>query len=306
MGSTVRGLFTLALFALGPLVVFAALRLGFDPVAHEASLPLIHRDGGFVCANACRASYEAHFDSWERTFHHTMTQRADASTVVGAFDGGAVSYTNMTAQPIARDGRFFMELPSPDGKSREAEVVLAVGSRRYQQYFERIPRGDGFAFVRLPIPWHIEAQRWLHLNTVFLNPDSTNWDDHKADWNSNCIFCHNTWPQPRMTNYANRTSKPLSMPSRSHSGGGWGPRICRFACFCGSRRSGCAAKCRPTAHEWQALARAAKRCLARARMSPGTHLTRQRPVLRRRVSARRLAARWAVRGGPGFLHDDAV
>ncbi len=66
-------------------------------------------------------------------------------------------------------------------------------------------------------------------------------------------------------NYANRTSKPLIMPSRSHSGGGWGPRSCRFACFCGSRRSGCAAKCRPTAHEWQALARAAKRCLARTR-----------------------------------------
>lgn len=207
MGSPLRRLSVLATFAISPLAALAALRFGFDPLEHEAKLPLIHRDGGFVGANACRACHQEHFDSWERTFHHTMTQRADAQSVVGAFDGRAVNYAEKTARPTSRDGRFFMELPSAEGKTREAEVVLTVGSRRYQQYFERVNRGGDFAFVRLPILWHIETQRWLHLNTVFLNPDSPNWDDHKADWNSNCIFCHNTGPQPRMTNYRDPSRK---------------------------------------------------------------------------------------------------
>ncbi|HUR27839.1 MAG TPA: cytochrome c3 family protein [Planctomycetota bacterium] len=197
MGSFARSSTALAAFALAPLAVALALQLGFDPQAHEALEPLIHRDGGFVGSNACRACHEEHFESWERTFHHTMTQRADANSVQGVFDGRAVTYEGRSARPFLRDGRFFMELPTADGASREAEVALTVGSRRYQQYFEREPRGAGFAFVRLPILWHIEARRWLHMNTVFLEPDSPDWEAHRSTWNSNCILCHNTGPEPR-------------------------------------------------------------------------------------------------------------
>jgi predicted CXXCH cytochrome family protein len=201
MNALFRGLALAGAFALAPVGALLALRFGFDPVRHEAATPLIHREDGFVGATACRACHESHYESWERTFHRTMTQRADAKSVVGVFDGRTVAYAGNSARPLARDGRFFMELPAEDGGRREAEVVLTVGSRRYQQYFERVARGDAFAFVRLPILWHIEARRWLHLNTVFLNPDDADWNAHRADWNSNCILCHNTGPQPRMTNY---------------------------------------------------------------------------------------------------------
>ncbi|HTF90847.1 MAG TPA: cytochrome c3 family protein [Planctomycetota bacterium] len=202
MSPQLTKLAVLGAFLIAPLAALAALRFGFDPVAHESAQPLIHRDGGFVGSNTCRACHEEHFESWERTFHHTMTQRADAQSVVGEFDGRAVSYGGKSARPILRDGRYFMELPTDTGATREAEVVLTVGSRRYQQYFEREDRGNGFAFVRLPILWHIEAKRWLHLNTVFLEPDSDNWNDHRSTWNSNCILCHNTGPQPRMLNHS--------------------------------------------------------------------------------------------------------
>lgn len=201
MGSPLRALALMAVFALAPLAAMAVLRFGFDAVAHESARPLIHRDGGYVGADTCRDCHGEHFESWERTFHSTMTQRASPESVLGVFDGRAVTYENQTARPTERDGRFYMEVPTAAGGTREAEVVLTVGSRRYQQYFEREERGENFAFVRLPILWHIEAGRWLHLNTVFLNPDNADWDDHKADWNSNCILCHNTGPQPGMTNY---------------------------------------------------------------------------------------------------------
>jgi hypothetical protein len=194
-------LVALSAFLIAPLAAFAALRFGFDPVAKEAGGPLIHRDGGFIGSNACRACHAEHFESWQRTFHRTMTQLASAQSVVGAFDGRTVNYAGKSARPFMRDGRYFMELPRAEGGTREAEVALTVGSRRYQQYFEREARGNDFAFVRLPILWHIEAQRWLHMNTVFLNPDSEDWDEHRSTWNSNCILCHNTGPEPRMTNY---------------------------------------------------------------------------------------------------------
>lgn len=71
-----------------------------------------------------------------------------------------------------------------------------------------------------------------------------------------------------------------------------------LAGFGGSRRSGRATKCHPTALERRPLARAAMRRHARTRMPAGAHLTRGRPVLRRRVGTRGLEACLAVRDGP--------
>jgi hypothetical protein len=201
MGSPIRGFTIVSALALAPLAAWAALRLGYDPVRGASEVPLIHREGGYLGSEACRPCHGDHHATWERTFHRTMTQLPGAQTVVGLFDGQSVAYGGSSARVFEQDGRYLMDLPAAGGGRREAEVALAVGSRRYQQYFERVSRGDGFAFVRLPILWHIEARRWLHLNTVFLNPDSDDWDEHRADWNSNCIFCHNTGPEPRMENY---------------------------------------------------------------------------------------------------------
>src|SRR5688500_9384828 len=135
MSSPFRSLSILAAFAILPIASLAALRYGFDPLEHEAGQPLVHREGGFVGSSACRACHEDHFASWERTFHRTMTQRADPETVVGVFDGREVAYEGQKARPFSRDGRFFIDLPAGAGGRREAEVELAVGSRRYQQYF---------------------------------------------------------------------------------------------------------------------------------------------------------------------------
>lgn len=173
------------------IVVLAAAR---GPLLDGSDL--LHRDGGFVGAATCRECHAEQHASWSRTFHSTMTREASPESVVGAFDGREVRYGGQTARPFARDGRFYIELPNGADK-RVAEVALAVGSRRYQQYFEREARGSGFAFMRLPILWHIEQGRWLHLNGVFLGPDDDDWNLHRAEWNTNCILCHNTAPQPR-------------------------------------------------------------------------------------------------------------
>ncbi len=195
----VRLAWLLLLLIAPPLCVVAALRLGPDPVAQESARPWIHREDRYVGSQQCRSCHPDQHASWEATFHRTMTQRPEGATVRGAFDGRTVELFGQRATPFAREGRFWFQLPD-----RLAEVALAVGSRRYQQYFERVPRGEGFALVRLPLLWHIEQQRWLHLNGVFLEPDDADWGRHQTLWNENCIFCHNTGPRPQSLNYAQR------------------------------------------------------------------------------------------------------
>ncbi|HEU4419466.1 MAG TPA: cytochrome c3 family protein, partial [Planctomycetota bacterium] len=185
-----------------PAFVAMALHWGHDPVAAEAQAPLIHREQGYAGSAACAACHPDHHASWRRTFHATMTQLASPATVQGAFDGQVVRYGRDAARPFRDGGRFCIEVRAADGRTRVAEVALTVGSRRYQQYFERQQRGSGAAFVRLPILWHVALQRWLPLETVFLGPDAEGLGEHASVWNENCIFCHNTGPMPRMMNHA--------------------------------------------------------------------------------------------------------
>jgi hypothetical protein len=183
-----------AAFAAGPAAVVLALCFGHDPRAARRELE--HRLDGYSGAAGCGDCHPDQAASWRRTFHATMTQRAGPETVLGAFDGRRVEYAGEEGRVFERDGVFAMEVPGPAGR-RGAEVALCVGSRRYQQYFERVPRADGtFAYLRLPLLWHVEEERWMHMNTVFLHPDDANWDAHRAVWNANCIFCHNTGPRP--------------------------------------------------------------------------------------------------------------
>lgn len=138
-----------------------------------------------------------------------MTQRATAATVRAAFDGRDVRLYGQTARPYTEGGRFYMDLPTANGGRRTAEVVLTVGSHRFQQYFERYEHAEGATFRRLQLLWSIAERRWLHINGVFLNPDDPNWHGTTAIWNQNCIFCHNTGPRPGFLNAAQRPPEHL-------------------------------------------------------------------------------------------------
>lgn len=183
---------------LPPAFVGAALLFGHDPIAQQANAPLLDRAHGYVGSATCAQCHPDHHASWRATFHSTMTQLPDAQTVRGNFDGRTVRYGKDAARPFRDGERFCIEIPDAAKGKRTADVALLVGSRRYQQYFERQTRRDGFAFVRLPILWHIEHERWLPLETVFLGPDMEGLGHHAAEWNNNCVLCHNTGARPSL------------------------------------------------------------------------------------------------------------
>lgn len=198
-----------------PAFVATALRLGHDPVAARAQASLIHREDGYVGSATCKTCHPDQHASWAATFHATMTQRPTAASVLGAFDGREVRHGNDVVRPFRDGERFGMEVTTGAG-TRRAEVVLTVGSRRYQQYFERQERGDGDVIVRLPILWHVDLQRWLPLETVFLGPDADGLGHHAAEWNTNCVFCHNTGPRPGLLEPDNRARGEAGYRFDSH------------------------------------------------------------------------------------------
>jgi predicted CXXCH cytochrome family protein len=195
MGS--RRLLMTACLVAAPLAVGLALATGHDVRRAEAARPLFARGDDYVGASACRACHPDHHASWRRTYHASMTQLPERATVRGRFDGTPVTAFGATATPFERDGRFFFGLPpvGADGP-RDAEVALCVGSRRYQQYFERVDGPSGTVYRRLPLLWHIGDGRWMHLNGAFLEADDDDWSKHQAVWNANCVFCHNTGIAP--------------------------------------------------------------------------------------------------------------
>lgn len=152
-------------------------------------------------SNTCRTCHRDQYRSWHRTWHRTMTQEATPDTVRGAFDGRVMRYWGVDIRPVREGDHFYIEYLDADGKlSRKLKVERTVGSHRYQQYLTQDPAAGPGNYWRLPILWHIYAGRWVHLNGVFLGSDDMPFDAHLTLWNQNCIFCHNTGPEPGITN----------------------------------------------------------------------------------------------------------
>ena len=135
---------------LSPALVVWEMSHGFDPAARRAARTMVHREGGYVGSEVCLSCHPGQHASWKRTFHRTMNQLASPETVLGAFDGERVEFFGDWARPHREEDRFLMEVPNGDGSRRVAEVALCVGSRRYQQYFERVDLPGGSRLERLP------------------------------------------------------------------------------------------------------------------------------------------------------------
>lgn len=182
----------------GLALLFGLAACAPDNAATRAENP----DFDWAGSGSCYSCHEGRHASWARTYHRTMTQEATAEAVVGAFDGQVVEYGEQRIRPVERDGQYLFEyLDADDRVMGRAEIKRTVGSHRYQQYLAQAPH-TGDNYIRMHMLWHIEDARWVHMNGAFLYPDGQPYDQHIATWNHNCIYCHNTGPEPRIQNYS--------------------------------------------------------------------------------------------------------
>jgi predicted CXXCH cytochrome family protein len=173
--------------------------------------------GNYIGSKECKDCHEERYDSWAKTFHKTMTQEATSSSVAGRFDGSKQTYWGITIRPIKINNLYYFEYLNPETEEilYTLQIKRTVGSRRYQQYLAQTDNTQG-NYYRLELLWHIEDNRWVHLNGAFLGGDHQSFDNHTAIWNQNCIFCHSTGIQPNMTNYdkiiqSTKQGKPLNL-----------------------------------------------------------------------------------------------
>jgi len=188
----------------GSLFVVLALNLYWfwQAQVKAAEQPVNFSHENYVGSASCVDCHKDRHRSWEKTYHRTMTQEATADSVVGDFNGEPQTYWGYTVRPVQRNGRYYFAYydGQTDAFLNEVEIVRTVGSRRYQQYLTQTDFTEG-NYYRLELLWHIEDQRWVHLNGAFLDSDKQGFSQHNAIWNQNCIFCHNTGITPGMTNY---------------------------------------------------------------------------------------------------------
>lgn len=171
----------------------------WESIPKEAE-DFVQRESAWATSTRCQTCHQDHYATWHRTYHRTMTQEASATSVAGRFDGRPVTQWGVSVRPTIRRGRYYFEyLDALGNTTRSYEVKRTVGSHRYQQYLTQLPEA-GNNYFRLHLLWHIGEQRWVHLNAAFLGPDEQAFDEPVATWNHNCIFCHNTGPQPNITN----------------------------------------------------------------------------------------------------------
>lgn len=159
-------------------------------------------DENYLKSTECLSCHAKQHESWSNTHHSKMTQLANSKTVVGDFTQ-TFEYIGVKAKMERNGEDFFINLTYPDGRIEKNKIKYAIGSRRVQQY---ATEKDG-KIIRLPIAWHIEQNRWMSLNGSFFYPDSANFEEHRTQWDTNCVFCHNVKAQPNITNFQTLQAK---------------------------------------------------------------------------------------------------
>lgn len=152
-------------------------------------------DENYLKSQDCRACHAGHFASWARTYHSRMTQEAKPASVQGDFTNqNELTYLNVKAKMERRGDEFYVTFSNPDGSTQKIKIDRTVGSRRIEQYLTK----QSGQYSRLPIAYDLVNKRWMHLNGSFFHPDSENYFQHGAQWDANCVFCHNVKAQPHL------------------------------------------------------------------------------------------------------------
>lgn len=146
----------------------------FRPPAHAElprSRPRTTEGTTYVSSSACLGCHPGEHASFTRTFHRTMTQDANAKTVLAPFERRG-------------EGVFF------EGK----RIVLATGSHREQAYWVDGPSRPG-ELVLVPFVWMIREHQLLPRAEAFLTPPDVPLG--ATHWSGNCIACHAVAGEPR-------------------------------------------------------------------------------------------------------------
>lgn len=150
----------------------------------------------FVGRGACAGCHPEETARWEGSHHDRALQPATASSVLGRFDGAAITQFGVETRFRREGDRYVVRTDGPDGSVQDFEVTETFGVDPLQQYLVALPGGRKQA---LPFAWDSRpetegGQRWFHLHPEeALRPDDPlHWTNVAGNWNHQCAECHST------------------------------------------------------------------------------------------------------------------
>lgn len=179
------------------------------PEADVQGRPIEVDADGYIGSEACRACHTREHQTWDDSYHSSMTQKAGPDTVLGDFD-------NVTLQADGKDYKlervgdeYWVDQPDPfaylNDKSRperlRSKIVMTTGSHNMQAYW--FETGHTRNVGMLPFTWHIEDQAWQTRRSAFIAPESDPHVTRMGDWNIICLKCHATHSRPRIMTEGN-------------------------------------------------------------------------------------------------------
>jgi Flp pilus assembly protein TadD len=163
------------------------------PTAADDSQP---NASGYVGSATCASCHPQAYADWRPSNHARAMQTADASTVLGKFNGDVVDPSGTTARFFTRDGKFFVRTDGADGKPADFEIAYTFGVEPLQQYLIAQPGGRLQSYTTA---WdsRLEAnggQRWFSLypGEHLAAGDPLHWTGADQNWNFTCASCHST------------------------------------------------------------------------------------------------------------------
>ncbi|HTO79974.1 MAG TPA: multiheme c-type cytochrome, partial [Methylocystis sp.] len=150
----------------------------------------------FVGSQACAECHAGESRSWRGSHHALAMQKADATSVLGRFDGASFEKDGARSLFSTKDGRYFVSTPGSDGKPTDFEIKYAFGFYPLQQYLIELPgeRLQAFGLAWDARPAAQGGQRWFDLYPDRkLSPgDPLHWSGVDQNWNFQCAWCHTT------------------------------------------------------------------------------------------------------------------
>ena len=99
---------------------------------------------GYVSSNECQSCHEKNYDSWQSSYHRTMTQLASPETVHGDFSVPPMTFDGRYYELQKRGDQFWAVMDDPDSRLDrndpqatriERPMALVTGSHHLQMYW---------------------------------------------------------------------------------------------------------------------------------------------------------------------------
>lgn len=153
--------------------------------------PVRRTVGEYVTSDTCRACHPREYATWHASYHRTMTQVADESSVVGDFGDVTLEYQSSTFRVYHAEGEYWVDITRPgETQSKQFRVVMTTGSHHRQFYWHETDNGR--TIQELPFIWQIDEGRWIPFTAAILIDPRAPGEAPPGHWNTTCIRCHAT------------------------------------------------------------------------------------------------------------------